>query len=715
MELQTTQQAVALANILKDDTKEIAPEKRKAAMAALGQYRKANPGALEQAFGIAVEQDPSKIERKQERQAFVPETENPDNFFVQMGQEGKSILPSRFGGESMDAGELANTALHTAVGVADLAAVMATGAFAQVASGFGGLLYGASTAWKGGDFGQSAAVAAERQQAWADALTFMPKSDLGKLTLAAIAEPMEDIDVWAMDIGEWVGMGNPMVSTAVYTAINGLAEVVPASKLGKALPKARIRQQRREMREQAKSMGIVPKQKTLSASVVKVANDMGSDERAQNAPMLAKALRDARQKSREDAVAAGQQAKKLDDTVNAKDVESMGRELENFLLNEKMDLANMPAVSAAIDSLKNFNKTSPLRGDRKKQGVDVEGAEASGLILPDNMKRKVAAENNELPGHHVELDEIWTIRNRLEKGRPNPNKTRGMPDTLNENIAANGVVMHIDRMLDKHFIDDMVEGTTPEALNAWRKQDKWRKQHNKRFRDDQILRKIMEPDVTPTTIRKLVMGVSDLGSKTEAGTIIKKIKNILGDDHPAVKGIQSDYLFEITAPLTKSLTDGQQPNFQKFITKWEDALHKNKPLVDALDIDIAKMNALKDWAIVAKKVHHTTNPIGIQAIATALARLWAGHSIAKQGMKVSILGGVLGKLMGRDLVSSKKIINEAIGAQHGSKAMDHDPKRLARFARDALITDVTDTNEYVKESDWRMQEWAERNREYPPQ
>jgi hypothetical protein len=400
-----------------------------------------------------------------------------------------------------------------------------------------------------------------------------------------------------------------------------------------------------------------------------------------------------------------QALRKTEASMRAGDVTAFSKDLGEWMTLEGYDIAKMPGVKNMLDDLGRIDKVSPLTGPRKavldaeKQAANAIGrAEEVGagvIELPGSVKRNVADNAQDVAEQarrNVEetaansaatLNEIQTIRNRAEK-RAKRLKDEGAESFSDEAVGLATVQRKLDEFLDEQFMNDMIDGTDS-ALSGWRIATEARTHLNRRFNEDRVIKQLMDREASPEAIRAFVFGQSSVSPKGHAVKVVRKLKSILGKDHPAIQGMQADMIFELTAPLLS-----ERPNFNKFIADYDKLTHRHPTLVKELGLGETNLKKLRDFATVANRLPTGHPMISIDFISKIIARQGWGHQIAKKGMQVNILSRMIAAAMGKDSVPTRKILAEALEVMYDEPAINKNSVNALRVAQATILADITD-------------------------
>ena len=119
------------------------------------------------------------------------------------------------------------------------------------------------------------------------------------------------------------------------------------------------------------------------------------------------------------------------------------------------------------------------------------------------------------------------------------------------------------------------------------------------FNTDRVIKNFINKDATAETMARWLLGASAMGANREAGAIIGRMKEVLGDNHPAIQGVRTDFLFEVVSPLLHP--DG--PNFNQFIRNYELMIERNPTLVKELNLNMGDFKELHDLSRLLWQFH----------------------------------------------------------------------------------------------------------------
>ena len=489
-------------------------------------------------------------------------------------------------------------------------------------------------------------------EATSDAFTFAPRTERGQKLLQDIAPPLMALEEGADRVSEKLGMGNPIASTVIKTALLGGAELaIPSKKAtGTIAAKRKIGARQREIQKIANDLGINVDHENFAQSIVEAAHRMTPEERAQNAPALQQALREAADFESARRSDLFDQARASRTFVETDSVRDLSDAIRADLVNDGFDLDEMPIVQKRLDDMKS-----------------------------DTFAEGVAAASR--------LNELEKVRRRINANRSS---------SPSENAALNRVKRDMDRFLDDEFNKIATEqGSIPRGegaisgdtagLQAWKDARLANVRWKQNFSEDKAIAQLIQKESTPEQYRQWLVGATAMGARKEAASTIRRMKGVLGDQHPAIEGIRQDFLFEIAEPLLK-----EEPNFRQFVRNYDAIVRRNPSLVKELDLSRSDMNDLYNFARAQNRLPPNKRLASADDLTSGLARFFAGHKLARGQVRIGIVRNALNLAFGVDRVSQKQILAEVANAMQGEVAIPPRSALAAEFIAGAAITGLPD-------------------------
>ena len=232
-------------------------------------------------------------------------------------------------------------------------------------------------------------------------------------------------------------------------------------------------------------------------------------------------------------------------------VKDLSASLFRELVDEGFDLREMKGVANILEELDAIDVRLPGVPGKKGQ-------------LP-------------LPAKTANLNQIELLRKRTNKFK------FGTPESTAGSIIRNGIDDFLDIEFNKAVIQDgrIAKGSALSGdaggIKAWRDARLAHKGFVERFKADKTISQLIEQDATPEQYSAWLMGASAVNAKRQAALTIKRMKEVLGKDHPTIEGIRQDYLFEMYEPLLKEV-----PNFSQFTRNYDSMIRRNPSLVKEL-------------------------------------------------------------------------------------------------------------------------------------
>lgn len=539
--------------------------------------------------------------------------------------------------------------------VGDLALTLGSAGAAEIVSGFGGNISML--------LGRGVDQTVTDMDFVADKLQVGPFTEGGQKAVQKIAPALMKLEEGADRVSEKLGLGNPIAATLIKTTLlGGLELALPAKGSVKGLKAgAELRRYEKEIRRIAEKHGINLNLKQFSDDIVEAANRMTPDERAANMPALREALRrekaaDTRLKNQ-----AFKEARQTRTFVETRAVNDLQQNILADLIEDGFDIADMPKLQRRLDEMANLETISVQTG--AERGV---------------------------PAAAVRLNELELIRQRSIR-----NKSTDAP----ENLALIKLREGIDDFLDNEFNSIAVEAGQQiprgqgaisgdiAGVEAWKRARAANVRWHKRYDADKVIKQLIEKEATPETYRQWLMGASAMNANREAGATIRRMKEIMGDQHPVIEGIRQDFLFEMYQPLLKEI-----PDFAQFTRNYDAMVLRNPSLVGQLGLDRGAMKDMHDFARVQARLPPSGKIFTRGDIVTGVTRMVVGHQIAKAAVRVEFSRRLANALTGVDAVTPKQIIQDIMNVKFGEVAIPKTSPLAAEFIAGAALTGAADTD-----------------------
>lgn len=574
----------------------------------------------------------------------------------------ESSVPSLTRGITVDqfnegAGIVADVAKDIG-GAADFAKTILTGAAGEITGGFGTTLGVALGIIDPEDAKKSV-------EATSNLMTLMPWTERGSDLLEAVAVPLMKLEEGGDDLSFALAKGNPEVATLIKTALFGGAELlIPGPKGVKTFLNSRkLAKEVKAMRAKADQLGVSLKMDEYASSVVDLAARMTPDQRAQHMPYLIEKLDEAAVAAKGRKDAAYEIAKRSETWVETRAVRALADDLEATLFEKGYDL-NGPDMKVVRDTL----------DDMRISDLGPEGSFSGESIA-------------------VRLGQLELVRKRAGQ------RWRANKDSPNK--ALTEIKHGIDRFIDNEFNKiaqeqgSAISGETA-GVQAWKDARELNTIYRQNFKEDKVIRSLVEKDSTPEQYSAWLMGASAMGARKEAASTVARIKKILGDDHPALEGIRQDILFSVAEPLLRDI-----PAWTTFLNNYNKVIKNNPSLVRELGLDAGDLKQLHDFALIQTRLPHGT-PVTIADLTQAASRFFVGHKIARATVRVNFFRGVLNKMVGLNRVSQKQILADLVGVKNNQPVVPRNSPVWAQFMADtamlefsagASLTSLPDTQE----------------------
>jgi hypothetical protein len=532
----------------------------------------------------------------------------------------------------------------------DLAKTIITAASGEIA---GGAIAGFGMAL----FNQHPDSAAETVKAVSEFMTVDPWSERGKEMLETIAAPLMRLEQGVSDfsyklsIDEKTGEANPFVAALIKGTLLGTPEIfLPTKGAFKAGKAARLIQQRtKEFQNVADDLGIRLEMDHLGADIVDAARSMTPKERGQNMPLLEQAIKEAEAIAYNKKNAAYEAAKQTDTWIETRSVRALGRSLEKRLYDEGFDL-----------------DATEMGGVRK--------------ILDDFSSTELGFAGESLS---VRLNQFDLLYKRVGKkfGRD-----------LTANKALTKIKRAMNDFLDDEFIaiakdqGSAISGDTT-GVKAWKDARAANTIWKENFHTDKFIKKLINEEATAETFMDALMGGSVMGAKNEMATVVYRLKEVLGDNHPAIEGLRQDFLFKVAEPLTK-----ETPNFAMFVRQWDHMIRNKPSLVKALGLKESNLRPIYEFSKLQTRLPKKLR-LDRKDMTKGMSQFFVGHRIAKAALRVNISRNIANWIIGTDRVGAQQMLADMAGVKYGEVLIPKYTPIAAEFIAGAALTGIPNTQD----------------------
>lgn len=532
------------------------------------------------------------------------------------------------------------------IGNMDALATFLSGAAAEVPAGLAGLgVLGVTALANKGE--ANADAAADVMRHIQDAFTWNPKTAEGQELLQTVAAPLKHLDDAADYVATAAGNGNPFAEAAIYSGLMALPEV--AGMVGGAGLRGAFRTSRRlqSVASKADALGLDIRQVQLPSSIIKAGARMVPEERFARTGELQEALQQAELQVRTAKKRAEGIARAKDATVKASDVKTFADNVEGTLAKE-FEIVN------AADEFKVLTKRiNELKMLGRRRVVEDTGA----IELPTRVKL-LGPDEAQLRG--IQLVHDLITKSLIDRKR---NATENTPRILDENRALRSLQKQLDEFLDQQFNNDMIKGDV-EALTKWREAGDLRKTYAKNFTEDATIMRFINNENTPAELHRWLVGANAVNAKPQVVRVVRRMKEILGDDSRAIRGLKEEFMYDLVEPLIQDA-----PNFELFIRRADNFVQNQKDIIRELNFNTNDVTNLRNFAHAALKTARPDSALARLDFVRNVARLLWGHGIAKAGVRVN-LGTTLLQLLGRKgKLSKKQMLFEIADAMYDEPAV----------------------------------------------
>jgi hypothetical protein len=582
-------------------------------------------------------------EAEQEQTAY--DQHDPDQPWYRHGRPGVK-----------EVGDL--SAIDYAEGLYELAMMSATGIVAQPLSGLGGAAAGGLAKLAGS---KEAVNAAEATRGWLEGmLTNDPEGEAMK-TFASVVGPTAEMIDRKIDDSIWAGAeGNPELAAAGKTLLYGLPSVVGLGRMN--VPKRikiDLEQHRTKKRiaAETEAEGFTLESEKLPGMVRSKSHELVPDENVGSGwDEILDEVRAAEKVERTGVDEAYDAARATQAFAEIKPLRLMAKDIRREF-EGRFNVKRMPQLNDHITDLRKLASQISNTGKRLPPG-----------------KRRTAVEYNEL-----EL-----LRQRISNditGKP------GMGNFTPQDKALLNLRDRLDTTIDDLWRRGAVSGDA-HAIETWRNARALSLGHNKRFNADRTVRRMLMEDTTPEGAYRLVIGASAMGAKPQAVATIRRLKEILGPDHPALVNVRKAMIRDTLMPAL-----GDKANYGKLATNIDKLLKNNYSLVQEAGVDVETLRRLRRAAHVANETVKL-NPEKFQAeyVTGVIASVAFGHGIARKGAVVRTVRKLLNRTLGVGLMSKSDIKRHLLDAEYDKPMRSYSGPELPWWLAMTSASDLSQDN-----------------------
>lgn len=534
-----------------------------------------------------------------------------------------------------------------ALGVLETGATMATAIPAQIGSGYAGI--GAAMM---APSGERISAAVDAINSVSGTFTYQPRSQGGQSQLGGLATILSPITKGIEAASEFSAdaTGSPAVGAGVKT----LLEVGPMF-FGVKNPISAVRTNLNGVREANAiirragvdpSLPLAEQLARVPAAAAVLAND--AKQTALNFSRIQGGVKRQFENARTMVRSMYDEAKKAG-TVNI-DINQV--KVLDGAMADSLALYDPATISPMNGLLRDFSRLAGTESKaiREVKLDPVPGRRLGGL--PDNLERIVTrmewrgknAKNQEVKKSVVELNDIADFRKRVSA------QTRASDATVS--AAATTVRHHIDQWFNAQLTNDLVSGSA-DAITKWKSATGAYKEMFDNFRAEPAIKSLIDKEATPETVKKWVYGMSAMGANSQAGQVVAKLKNILGDSSPEIEALRQGVMYDIVEPiLVGNLGEASSSAFMKNLAKVKS---KQPTLWNNIfsPQDMGALDSLGKMVSAAGKVEFPKALVKDMNQAIAVVLFPKAHPIRAGSVTLNLIDGVIQRLRSANSPSAK--------------------------------------------------------------
>lgn len=526
----------------------------------------------------------------------------------QRGQFGRGapVPPTQVTGAPESFRGAASQLGRGAVGVGELGLTALSGAASEALAGLAGI----EEFIRGGD--DRLERSAARIERVREAIpTFTPRTEAGQRIAGEVGNLAQGLVQGAERAGGATleATGSPGLATAVDVGIQALPGAVGVRSVPRMMPGSQRGADIRRVTETARREGVdlggaaVPQRQ----QIIEAARRQAGGERGEAGPDIQAALIRQRDQARLDRNALYEQARQ----TRAGIPESQVKQLPQIMRDATRDFLteDMPRVRTLLERLDRVND------------------------LPE--------------GSVVHLRAIDDWRRMLNRAQPSQRDARA---------AISVMKGRLDNWMDTMFDRDMVLGD-PAAVSKWREARRAHRSYMERFSDDRVIRNLVEMEATPAQVRQWIFGASATGAKAPAASVVRRIKDEVGENSPEFSALRHDALIDVMEPVLRP-----EPDLRGYVRNFDRMVGRDPTL--ARELFGENLQGLTDLRNLAQA--HMRRPASSAAEIPGFSRIAAvglfGHELARGALRRAVGESAfkaLATVAGRG--AKRRMIGEVLG------------------------------------------------------
>lgn len=541
------------------------------------------------------------------------------------------------------------------MGIYELGMMSLTGTLAQPVSGIAGLAAAGTSKLFGSDKAMENAAAVQK---WVEGVITNDPEGEAMQTFGAMVGPTAEMLARKVDDGIFAAAdGNAEIATGLKTLLYGVPSVVGLGRMKiptRLKTDIEVHQTKKRVAAETEAEGYTLDSEMLPGKVKQKAHELVPDDsKAAGWDQIIDEVRAAERVSRDAIEDAYDAARATDAFMDIKPLRFMAKDIKKEF-EAKYNTKRMPQLQDHITDLRRLASTVSNTGQKLPKG-----------------KRRT----------NVDYNEIELLRQRIS------NDISGQPGKGNftpQDKALMALRDRLDTTVDELWRRGAVSGD-PDAVQLWQSARGLARGHAQRFKADENIRKMLLEDATPEGVYRLVIGSSAMGAKPQAVKTIRRFKDILGEDHPALVNVRKAMIRDLLMPAL-----GDKANFGALGINIDNLLKNHYSLVEAAGIDVAQLRKLRRAAHVANEtVRLSPEKFGAEYVNSVVASVAFGHGIARKGAFVRTVRKLLNRSMGVGLMSKAEIKRHLLDAEYDRPIRDYSGPELATWLAMTSSADVS--------------------------
>jgi hypothetical protein len=579
-----------------------------------------------------------------------------------------------------------------ALALGDTALALGTSGVSSVAGGFAGAVAGAGHA-VGKIFGADGSpldTAALVNDFVLEKGTYKPKTKQGREALETAGKYMEagltEIRDRADVDEKFYGVKglSPTLETIILAApeMFGMGKLKGARSIRKA-----AEPDQSEAAKAAARLKINLENNKIRESTVDAARDMtsGQGRATSGGEAIPEAIIEARDTSQKAVDSLYDRARAGTAEAPAEPLVALATQVEDELIKRGADFGQDTRLTARMNDLRKIREQ--MIGPPENRNTRQIPGQSSTILGPDGKPLVAPTAQPTM----VPLQELGILDERISNDITRAYASGNKPEARH----LRRMQARLRGMLEDKAYTDLMKGN-PADIAAWKNARAANRLHQKTFNDDKIIKKLTDETAPAKEVMNLVFGTAELGYRPRAVQLVRKLKDIMGENPVAMESLRGAVYADLFDPLFK----GPEPNWKGTMERIRRRKRDDSALLRELGISQSDLEFMAKAARVASQVTTKEDLLKNKAFWSTMAARWSfGHEISKAGARQKLVNLVFDKALGVGQKTHNQLLKEFASDPDAPLLTLDYPKLKGYYARGAAITMAQDRMDGVNDDE----------------